>query len=166
VQENSIHLRRPQWKDMRFIRCMWGDEETMCSVGGPISMTDEQAKEWFARKVDPGNPSDCYRLIIDQKGYPVGEVSYRQLDPDSMTAAFNIKIMHAERDRGYARAAMREFLDEFFNQRGGMVMVDDLALGNVAAQETLLRFGFEHDPDAIDVFRVRLTRERFNALHR
>lgn len=166
MQATRIRLRKPEWKDIRFIRLMWSDEETMRPVGGPVLLTDEQAREWFARKIDPGNPSDCYRLIEGREGHPVGEISYRDLDPEAKTAFFNIKIMHTERGKGYAKEAMRVFLDAFFHQHGGRALVDDVALDNVAGQEILLLFGFEHDPSVSDVFRARLTRERFNALRR
>jgi RimJ/RimL family protein N-acetyltransferase len=149
-----------------FIRKLWADDATMRPVGGSVVLTDEQARDWFKRKIDPGNPSDCYRLIMDQDGHPVGEISYRDLDPETKIAFFNIKIIHTERGKGYAKEAMWIFLDEFFHQRGGRIMLDDVALDNVAGQELLFHFGFEHDPSASDVFRMRLRRERFNALDR
>lgn len=149
---------------MRFIRRLWSDPETMRPVGGPVHLTDEQAEDWFARKIDPGNPTDSYRLILDHENRPVGEISHHHLDAESMTASFNIKIMHAERGKGYAKEAMQIFLNEFFNVRGGRVMMDDVALDNLAGQEALIRFGFEHDSNAGEVFRLRMTRERFNSL--
>jgi RimJ/RimL family protein N-acetyltransferase len=165
LQEDRISLRRPKWNDMRFIRQLWSDEETMRPVGGPVIMTDEEARAWFARKIDPGNPSDCYRLIIDPEGRPVGEVSYHCFDADEGLAFFNVKVVHLERGKGYAQSAMRIFLDEFFHQRGGRVMIDDVAVDNITGQEALLRFGFEHVPGTDDVFRVRLTRKRFDHLY-
>jgi RimJ/RimL family protein N-acetyltransferase len=136
----------------------------MRPVGGPIRLTDEQARDWFRRRVDPGSDTGSYRLILDSQGRLVGEISYRDLDSGSGLAYFNIKIAHAERGKGYAREAMRSFLDAFFNQRGGRVMVDEVALDNTAGQKALLQFGFEHDPTTSDVFRLRLTRERFLSL--
>ncbi len=138
----------------------------MRPVGGPVVLTDVEAEAWFARKIDPGTPGDYYRLIMDQEGRPVGEISYRDLDPETGSAHFNIKIMHAERGKGYAKGATRIFLDEFFNQHGGRLMLDDVAPDNIAGQELLIYFGFEHDPSESDVFRMRLTRGRFNALQR
>ena len=166
MKEDRIQLKSPEWDDIHFIRQLWGDPETMQPVGGPVIYADEQAEEWFARKIDPGNPTDCYRLILGHENRPVGEISFHHLDAESMTASFNIKIMHAERGKGYAKEAMRIFLNQFFNQRGGRVMIDDVALDNVGGQQALLRFGFEHDPSASEVFRLRITRERFNSFHR
>ncbi len=165
VQLELIQLRKPQWKDMQFIRWLWSDPETMEPVGGPIQLSEEEARRWFEEKIDPGSQRDCYQLILDQENHPVGEISYHHLDPESMTASFNVKIAHAERGKGYAREAMQLFLDEFFNQFGGRALVDDVALDNIAGQQALLQFGFEHDSSVGGVFRLRMTRERFHSLH-
>jgi RimJ/RimL family protein N-acetyltransferase len=160
---NRIQLRPPQWDDMPFICWLWSDPETMQPVGGPIHLTDDQAQRWFARMIDPGSPTDCYRLIFCQER-PIGEISFHRLDAESMTAGLNVKIASTERGKGYAREAMLQFLDYFFNHFGGRVLIDDVALDNHVGQQALLRFGFEHEPSAERVFRLRMTRERYNDL--
>lgn len=149
---------------MEFVRWLWSDPETMQPVGGPIHLTVEAARDWFARMVGPGRPTDFYCLIFNEESAPIGEISFHRLDRESMTADFNVKIASARRGKGYAREAMSVFLDYFFNRFGGRVMLDDVALDNQAGQKALLRLGFEHDPSVQDVFRLRLTREQFNAL--
>jgi RimJ/RimL family protein N-acetyltransferase len=148
---------------MSFIRWLWSDPETMEPVGGPVHLTEGQARRWFAAVVDPGSPSDCYRLILDEDGHRVGEVSYHRLDVAAMTAEFNIKVVSTARGRGYAREAMLLFLDYFFNDLGGRVMVDDVALDNGAGQQALLRFGFERMASPEGVFRLWMTREAFHS---
>jgi len=147
---------------MGYVRWLWSDPETMAPVGGPVLLTEQQFERWYAAMVDPGRPANCYCLILDQRGRPVGEISFHHLDPTTMTARFNLKIAHPERGQGYAREAMRLFLDFFFNHFGGRLLLDDVALDNRAGQQALLRFGFEHDPSREDVFLLRLTREQFN----
>jgi RimJ/RimL family protein N-acetyltransferase len=165
LKGQRIQLRPPQWDDMHFIRWLWSDAETMEPVGGPVHLTDDQARRWFARMVDPGNPTDCYRLIFDPKNQPVGEISFHRLDVDSMTAELNVKVASPERGKGYATEALRLFLDYFFNRFGGRVMIDDVALDNHAGQQALLQFGFEHDPGIKEAFRLRMTREQYNNLY-
>ncbi len=160
-----VSLKIPQWEDMDFIRRMWADPETMAPVGGPVRLNDEEAARWYAAKIAPGGQQDRYRLILDPNGKPIGEISYHRMDLGAMTAEFNIKVLHSERRRGYGRAAMIMFLDEFFNQIGGQVMNDDLALENRAGQQALLEFGFKHVPAEEKVFRMRLTKSGFNALY-
>jgi RimJ/RimL family protein N-acetyltransferase len=114
--------------------------------------------------VDPGSPTDRYRLIYDAAGRPVGEISFHRLQPATMTAAFNVKIAGRDRGKGYARCAMLLFLDDFFNRSGGRVLVDDVAPENVGGQKALLSFGFDRDAGGRAV-RLRMTREKFNGLY-
>jgi RimJ/RimL family protein N-acetyltransferase len=150
---------------MKFIRWLWSDPETMRPVGNAFDLTDQEAHEWFVRSINPGSPEDCYLLIFTKQGQPVGEISFHRLHRQSMTADFNLKIVHKERRKGYAKEAMLLFLDYFFNCLKGRVLIDDVALDNKAGQQTLLSFGFEHDPKVKDVFSLLMTRERYNTLY-
>jgi RimJ/RimL family protein N-acetyltransferase len=163
--EKNITLKIPQWEDMPFIRWLWGDPATMDPVGGQIHLTNEQAQHWFERMTNPRNQRDCYRLIVAEGNRRVGEISYHRWDPDTKSATFNLKVADRERGRGYAKAAMLLFLDDFFNRLGGRVLVDDVALENSAGQQALVRFGFEHDPSVKEVFLACMTWERFNCLY-
>ncbi|MBU0494655.1 MAG: GNAT family N-acetyltransferase [Chloroflexi bacterium] len=162
LQGPRVCLRPPRWDEMAFVRWLWADEETMRPVGGPVLLDDEQAREWFARVVDPGSPTVCYCLILDEFDRPIGEISYHHLDPTEMTAHLNIKIAALHRGRGYAREALTAWAAHFF-QQGGRMLIDDVALDNVGGQQALLGLGFRHDPDAPDVFRLILTRAAFAA---
>ena len=137
----------------------------MNPVGGPIHLTDDQARQWFVRMVDPGSSTDSYRLIFSEGKRPVGEVSFHRLNPDSMTAEFNIKVASTERGKGYAREAVALFLDYFFIHSGGRVLIDDVALDDQTGWQVLLRLGSEHDPSVQDVVRLRMTQERYEDLH-
>jgi RimJ/RimL family protein N-acetyltransferase len=165
LQDGTIELRPPTESDMQFIRWLWSDPETMQPVGGPIHLTDEQAQHWFAKMIKPGRPTDCYRLVFNEKNEPVGEISFHRLNSVTMTAEFNVKIAHTQRGKSYAKKAMILFLDFYFNQVGGQVMVDDIACDNDQGQQVLLKFGYEHDPSRTDVFRVKMTRDRYNRLY-
>jgi RimJ/RimL family protein N-acetyltransferase len=160
----KVELRPPSWSDIRFIRWLWSDPETMAPVGGPVELTEEQAPRWFAAMVDPGSPADCYRLIFDADGRPVGEISFHRLQPGTMTAELNVKIAGRYRGNGYAGRAMLRFLDDFFNRSGGRVLIDEVAPENVGGQKALLSFGFDRDAGGPGV-RLRMTREKFNRLY-
>ena len=146
-----IKLKKPTWDDMRYIRQLWGDPETMKAVGGPIHLDDKQATSWFRKMIDPGGNTDYYRLILNKENDPVGEISFHRLAMKTMTAEFNIKIAHSHRGKGYAKEAMVIFLDHYFNELDGRVLVDKLAMENVHGQRVLLNFGFEHEPDGEEV---------------
>ncbi len=164
LRADRIHLRPPRRDEMPYVRWLWSDPHTMAPVGGAIQLTDEKASQWYARMVDPGRPTDCYCLIFSEGNRPVGEISFHRWDAERLTAGLNLKIASTDRRKGYARAAMLLFLDYFFNQFGGQVLTDDVALDNEAGQQALLEFGFEHDPTVEDVFMLRMTRQRFNTL--
>lgn len=148
---------------MPFILRLWTDPDTMRPVGGPVRLTEAEARRWFAAMIDPGNPTDGYRLIVAEDRRPVGEISFHRLVETTMTADFNIKIVGSERRKGYAKQAMLLFLDYFFNQFGGRVLIDDVASGNLEGRLALQRFGFELDATPDDVFRLRMTRAQFNS---
>lgn len=162
---HRVKLKIPQWEDMEFILKLWADAETMAPVGGPVLLTDEQARRWFERMADPGNLKDCYRLILNKSDEPVGEVSCHRMDRESMTGEFNIKVIYSERGNGYAAEAMRLFLDHFFKELGGCEIVDPVALSNHAGQKTLMKFGFEHDPSEEEIFMLRMTSKRYETLY-
>jgi RimJ/RimL family protein N-acetyltransferase len=160
--ELRIQLKTPTWEDMQYIRWLWSDPETMEPVGGPVLLSEEQAQRWFEYMIDPGRPTECYRLIINEAGKPIGEVSFHDLDPDAMTAMFNLKIASEDRCKGYGVEAMLFFLDNFFNKLGGKVMLDNFAPDNLRGQEVLLRFGFQRDPTVESGLMFLMTRDQFN----
>ncbi len=165
LQGKRIQLRPPRPEEMKFIRWLWSDPETMRPVGKAFDLTDQEAHEWFLRSINPGSPEGCYLLIFTRQGEPVGEISFHRLHRPSMTAELNLKIAHKERRKGYAKEAMLLFLNYFFNSLRGRVLIDDVALDNKAGQQALLSFGFEYDPKAKEVFRLLMTRERYNTLY-
>ncbi len=165
MNTNGVKLKTPQWEDMLCIRRLWADPETMASVGGPVLLTDQKAKAWFKKMIDPGNPADCYRLIMNDQEQPVGEVSWHRLNPETMTAEFNLKVLCSQRGKGYGTKAMHLILNDFFGSFGGQVMLDGLALDNQNGQQTLLKFGFEHDASVNDVFMLYMTRQRYHKLY-
>mgnify|MGYP000868099055 CR=1 FL=1 len=164
---HGVCLRPPRADELAYVRWLWSDPASMAPVGGVHALTDEQAARWFEHMVAPGRPTDFYCLIFDAgTGEPVGEVSCHRLDWETMTAMFNVKVAAARRGRGYGRAALRVFLDWYFNRLGGRVMVDDLAPDNTVGQQAVLNFGFTPQGNAAaDGFFVALTRERFNQLY-
>jgi RimJ/RimL family protein N-acetyltransferase len=159
-----VRLRPPRWEEMLFIRRLWSDPATMAAVGGPTDLSDDRARDWYARMVDPGSREHCYCLILDESDRPIGEVSFHRLDRQ-MSATLNIKILACERGKGYARDGLLAFLDFFFDRVGGQCITDDVAVDNAAGQQLLLRLGFQHDASRTDVCLLHMTKDGFNALH-
>jgi len=157
-----VKLRSPKLIEMDYIRWLWSDSETMKPVGGPVILSDKQAVNWFSHWVDPGRESACYFLIFNKQERPVGEISFRDYDAKTGSAMFNVKIAADERGKGFAREAMKLFLNWYFLTYGGKEMIDDLDLKNTSGQKALLRSGFSHVPTVDRVYRLRMTREEYS----
>ncbi|HUT61355.1 MAG TPA: GNAT family N-acetyltransferase [Phycisphaerae bacterium] len=157
----KVRLRPPRVDELSFIRTLWGDPETMAPVGGPVDFPETRARQWFARMVEPGGPSNCYCLILNQDDMPVGEISFHQWDPQERSARLNVKILAAHRGRGYARDAVRTFLACFFGRIGGRLLTDDLAVANRAGQQLLASIGFARDDSIQDACSMAMTRRMY-----
>lgn len=157
----SIRLRLPRPDELSFIRSLWGDRETMAAVGGTVEFPETRAREWYARMVDPGGPSDCYCLVLDRDDAPVGEISFHKWDPVRRSAELNVKTLATHRRRGLAGDALRTFLAFFFDRVGGRLMVDDVALGNPAGLRLLRSVGFEEQEAGSESCRMTLARTTY-----
>ena len=165
LRGKSVYLRPPRLDELPFIRRLWADRETMAAVGGTVDWPEARAKKWFARTVHPGTSDNCYCLIFNEQGTPVGEISFHRWRPEEKTAELNIKILARHRRRGYARDALGVFLEYFFGEFGGEVMIDDVAPDNRAGRHLMATMGFRHDTERTAVYRMRMTKRMFTALH-
>jgi len=161
VHGQKVYLRLPRVDELSFIRTLWGDPDTMAPVGGPADFPETKAREWFARMVQPGDPSNCYCLVYNQEDAPVGEVSFHGWDSDKQSANLNIKILSACRGQGYAKDALRAFLKFFFVGVAGRMMSDDVALTNQAGRQLLESVGFRKDDAVLDVCWMSMTRRMY-----
>ncbi|KEO83111.1 GNAT family N-acetyltransferase [Tumebacillus flagellatus] len=155
----NVTLRHPTFEEVDYIKHLWACPETNKHLGGPYTMQDGRA--WYERWVEPGEPSRCYFLVVNREGEPVGEICYHSFDLETGTAYLGMKIEAPHQGRKYASVALQLFTEHFFLERGGRLLLDDIALDNVPGQQALLKFGFEHDASVTDVFLVKLTNERF-----
>ena len=114
----------------------------MKEVGGPIEYSKEKILKWYSNYMDPGKSSNCYFLIYDEGGTPIGEVSYHGWCFSKKEANLNIKIESKYRGRGYAGDALDSFLKFFFVTAGGEKLIDDLNPKNLGAKYFLEKFGF------------------------
>lgn len=159
LRGRKVRLRLPRRGELPFIRTMWGDPETMEPVGGPVDFPEARADDWFARMIQPGNPADCYCLIINEDGAPVGEVSFHHWNPQQRSADLNIKILAAQRRHGNAKDALDTFLEFFFVRVGGRLLTDDVAEANRAGQQLLTSLGFASDNSVQEICRMTMTKQ-------
>lgn len=156
-----MKLIKPKISQLEFIMNMWADQPTMKPVGGVVLLNEDEALDWFRRMVDPGSPADCYRIIINDEEVPVGEVSFHRLNPDTMTAELNVKVLDRYRGRGYGSSAVMMMLDYFFGEFGGKTIIDLVAPDNTGGQQMLVSLGFSKDTNRTDVCLLSLNREDY-----
>lgn len=156
-----MKLIKPDISQLEFIMDMWADKPTMKSVGDVVLLNEEEAHGWFRRMVDPGSPADCYRIIINDEEIPVGEVSFHRLNPETMTAELNVKVLDRYRGRGYGSRAVMMMLDYFFGEFGGKSIIDPVAPDNTGGQQMLVSLGFSKDNNRTDVCLLTLNREEY-----
>ena len=161
LRGENVYIRLPRMEELSFIRSLWGDPDTMAAVGGPVELPQKKASEWFARVVGSGDPSHCYCLIFNQDDAPVGEISFHRWDACRRSANLNIKVFSGCRGHGYAKDALRTFLEFFFGRVGGRLMTDDVASGNRPGQRLLESIGFETDGSVPDMCRMMMNRQMY-----
>ncbi len=164
LKGDKVYLRQPKLSEMKLIQSLWGDKATMEAVGGTIELTDEKAKLWYEKMIEPGRETDRYFLIFNATDDFIGEVSFHRYSSETKTADFNIKILSIYRGKGYSHEAIKLILDYYFREFGGEVILDDIAKGNTGGQQALLKFGFEYVLDNEEIFLVKMTKERFLSL--
>jgi RimJ/RimL family protein N-acetyltransferase len=173
---SRLYLKSPSRDDvLSYIRKLWADEATMKDVGGIHLMDEERAERWFAKWIEPGQEDRRYFLVVLHEGdIPIGEVCFYSFQPETKMAKFSMNIEAKYRGNGYAAEAMKLMLRFYFGEFGGEVMVDDIHLNNVRAQQVFLKFGWEHDPSlgemlsptgGDDVFWVRIDKGKFEQLY-
>ncbi len=164
IDGDLVYINEPTFPELDYVEELWGDIKTTGEVGGPFKLKDKE--QFFKSMIYPGNRLNKYFLIYDKEDTKVGEISFRKVEEHSKKAMFNVKIKWEYRGKGYAKAAMDLILNYYFNQYGGEVMEDSIAIENKNAQRIFLVYGFEHVSTNEEEFLVRLTKERFNKLSR
>lgn len=164
LRGGKVILRTPGRQDLEYIRSLWADPDTMGDVGGPVVLDDDRALRWFQRMVDPGSPGDRYFLICELGGRPVGEVSFHRYDSQTKRAELNVKVQAGHRGQGYGAEAVRLLLDFYFEEFGGEVIEDPVALDNVAGQALLIKLGFVRDVTRGDAAWYRMSRVAFQRI--
>ncbi|OEF99001.1 hypothetical protein BHF71_09945 [Vulcanibacillus modesticaldus] len=157
----KVYIRRPKYDGISYINKLWSDEETTSELGGPFSLTEEKAKTWYPKMVNPTDGKNFYCLIFNYNNEPVGEVSFHRYNSKTKTAELNIKIEGKHRGNGYSKEALQLILNYFFFEFGGEIMIDPVLLENKRGQQLLLNFGFERDESEKDIFLLRMSKERF-----
>ncbi len=162
----KVYIKQPEWKELGFVEWLWADKDTMMDVGGTIEFEESRRIGWYQRMVQPTDGTNFYCFIYTYEDIPIGEVSFHRFDHEKHLAELNIKIAYKYRRNGYAKEAIHLLLDYFFNEFGGEVMADRVAIHNTAGQQLLINYGFNLIKDSNqDIVLFRLRKEDFIKIH-
>ncbi len=78
--------------------------------------------------VSPTDGRNLYCLVFDYNDNPVGEASFHGYDSITKTARLNVRIENSHRGKGYGSESVHLILECFFNEFGGLYMLDTVSL--------------------------------------
>lgn len=100
-------------------------------------------------------------MVFDYNDNPVGEASFHGYDSITKTARLNVRIENSHRGKGYGSEAVHLILECFFNEFGGLYMLDTVSLDE--NRERLERIGFKIMYKNKDGYSYRLSKDDFNS---
>ncbi|MDR2168151.1 MAG: GNAT family N-acetyltransferase [Clostridiales bacterium] len=138
IKDDDLTIRSATAKDAALLGRWWRNGLIMAHAGFPkgLDITDKK----IARDLSCENAKiGLYVLIVEMKGMPVGEMSYRL---KGEFPSIGIKICNSHlRGKGYGTRLVNMLVGELFD-RGFQKILVDADLENVRAQKTYERVGF------------------------
>jgi RimJ/RimL family protein N-acetyltransferase len=154
---NSIYLKKPTYKELKYTKELWEDEETMAfnKRFGGIVLFPVSKWQAFHDTYLTENPNYIYFHIYNLDSVMVGEVSARY-DEDEHGYLLNIKVFAKYRGNHHGYDALYVFIEYLFDDIGATQILDNIASENVGARQLLERIGFDQDRMDNDVIWYRL----------
>ncbi|MGG5462595.1 GNAT family N-acetyltransferase [Clostridium sp. B9] len=157
----KVYIRTPYLEELSYTEKLWGDMNSMKDVGKIISFPRYKWDGFYKKMVSPTDGRNLYCLVFDYNDNPVGEASFHGYDSVTKTARLNVRIENAYRNLGYGSEAVQLILECFFNEFGGLYMLDTVSIeGN---RERLEKIGFKLMYRNKDGYSYRLSRDDFKS---
>lgn len=140
LQYKNLRIRNASVSDAAQLCAWWNDGEVMAHAGFPLGLgiTEESIITKLLQETD----DTTRRHIIEDDGLPIGEMNYRQLDPD--TCEMGIKICVKDRqNKGLGRLILSLFIDGLFRERKYKKICLDTNLENKRAKHVYELLGFQ-----------------------
>ncbi|MBQ1893710.1 MAG: GNAT family N-acetyltransferase [Clostridia bacterium] len=139
IHYNGIRIRNAEAGDCALLAEWWNDGSVMAHAGFPngLGITADE----IAASISTDTDETRRRLIIEYRGLPIGEMSFR-IRTD-LSAEIGIKICRPEyRERGLGRVILSLLIKELFG-RGYRKIVLDTNKTNERAQHVYELLGFK-----------------------
>jgi RimJ/RimL family protein N-acetyltransferase len=178
LRAERIYLRPAERSDLPLFVSWLADAETKrhLSLRSPLSLAMEE--KWFEQVVEhQGRDRYHFVICLIDDGRPIGVADLRELNLEDGHAAFGIVIGEkGEWNRGYGTEALNAICDFGFGQLRLERIELDVYAPNKRAQrsyekagfrlEGTLRHGHFADGEFLDVLRLALLRDEWQALDR
>jgi RimJ/RimL family protein N-acetyltransferase len=178
LRAERIYLRPAERSDLPLFVSWLADAETKRHLALRSSLSLAMEEKWFEQVVEQQG-RDRYHFVICliDDGRPIGVADLRELNLEDGHAAFGIVIGEkGEWNRGYGTEALNAICDFGFGQLRLERIELDVYAPNKRAQrsyekagfqlEGTLRHGHFADGEFLDVLRMALLREEWQALDR
>lgn len=140
--EGRVTIRRFRRSDLAD-RVLWPPytEPFFVHLNYDLSSFIERERWIFARLMNSGR---MYFAILDENEKLIGEMSLRDIDPDSKGSRLGIHLASDRLGRAYGREALTALLRHYFTDMKWAVMYLDVAAYNARAIRLYERLGFVH----------------------
>ncbi|MCL2839941.1 MAG: GNAT family N-acetyltransferase [Defluviitaleaceae bacterium] len=128
--KDNLTIRNAMSGDAEQLCTWWNNGEIMAHAGYPngLGETPESTRKSLAKDSD----ETCRRHIIEQDGYPIGEMVYRN---KGGAAEIGIKICEvSSQEKGIGTVLLTMFIDALFTHYGYEKVILDTSLTNKRAQ--------------------------------
>ena len=135
----DLLIRNAQKADCARLAAWWNDGAVMAHAGFPLGLGISAEQIW--RQIRTDTDDTRRRLIIEYRGVPIGECSFRRLE--NRCAEIGIKICDpAYQEKGLGRIILSMLIDGLFSM-GCEKIILDTNLNNTRAQHVYELLGFQ-----------------------
>lgn len=121
IGKENICIRNAEKKDCEQLAKWWNDGNVMAHAGFPLGL-GTTAKE-IEKSIATDNDDSRRRLIIDYRGVPIGEMSYR--NKGDHIAEIGIKICEEDyQNKGLGRICLSLLIRELFRMGYEKIVLD------------------------------------------
>lgn len=139
IREKELCIRDAEAQDCAQLAVWWNDGAVMAHAGFPLGLNT--TAERIAQQLSTDSDETRRRLIVEHRGRPIGEMSYRNRGDGS--AEIGVKICEpAYQDRGLGRVILSLLIRALF-ARGYERIVLDTNTENRRAQHVYELLGFQ-----------------------
>ena len=136
----ELTIRNATEADSVLLSAWWNDGRIMAHAG--FTRGTGETPQQIAAKLSKDQDGECRRFIMEYRGIPIGETSYRRVSED--TAEIGVDICNPTmQEHGYGRVFLSMLFSELFDRLGFERIILDTNADNTRAQHVYELLGFQ-----------------------